>query len=104
MGKPAGSWVRVSTGMGAGTARDTRRLHVPFTIHHHGFPEAIVSYHGPIFISSFFTNLIKLCHVKMKLSIAYHPQMDGLTGTPTRLWKLISKLFVHTNRTIGLII
>ena len=40
----------------------------------------------------------------MKLSIAYHPQMDGLTGTPTRLWKLISKLFVHTNRTIGLII
>ena len=46
---------------------------------HHGFPQTIVSDRGSIFISSFFTNLMKICGTQMKASMAYHPQTDGLT-------------------------
>ena len=45
---------------------------------HHGFPQAIVSDQGSLFISSFFTQLMKICGTKMKPSTAFHPQTDGL--------------------------
>ena len=55
------------------------RLFIDRVFRHHGFPQAIVSDRGSVFVSSFFTNLMKLCGVKMKPSTAYHPQTDGLT-------------------------
>jgi len=60
-------------------APELSRLFLDRIFHHHGFPDAIISNRGSIFISSFFTNLMKLCGVKMKPSTAYHPQTDGLT-------------------------
>ena len=54
-------------------------LFMDWVFHHHGFPQAIVSDWGSIFISSFFTQLMKICGMKMKPSTVYHPQMDGLT-------------------------
>jgi hypothetical protein len=55
------------------------RLFLDRIFRHHGFPQSIVSDRGSIFVSSFFTNAMKLCGVKMKPSTAYHPQTDGLT-------------------------
>ena len=54
------------------------RLFLDRVFRHHGFPQAIISDRGSVFISSFFTNLMKICGVKMKPSTAYHPQTDGL--------------------------
>ena len=55
------------------------RLFLDRIFRYHGFPQSIVSDRGSVFISSFFTNLMKLCGTKMKTSTAYHPQTDGLT-------------------------
>ena len=54
-------------------------LFIDHIFQHHSFPQAIISDHSSTFVSSFFTNLMKLCSVKMKPSTAYHPQTDGLT-------------------------
>ena len=61
---------------------DTPQLSHLFLDHifcYHGFPQSIILDHSSVFISSFFTNLMKLCGTKMKISTAYHPQMDRLT-------------------------
>ena len=53
-------------------------LFIDCIFHYHGFPQAIISDQGSIFISSFFTQLMKICGIKMKPSTAFHPQTDGL--------------------------
>jgi hypothetical protein len=54
---------------------------------YHGFLESVISDRGPVFVSSFLSELMKLCGTKMKPLTAYHPQTDGLTE--------------YTNRTLG---
>ena len=60
-------------------APELARLYLDRVFRHHGFPQAIISDRGSIFVSSFFTQLMKICGVKMKPSTAFHPQTDGLT-------------------------
>lgn len=55
------------------------RIYLANVFKHHGFPESILSDRGPTFVSSFFSNLMKLVGSKMTPSTAYHPQTDGLT-------------------------
>jgi hypothetical protein len=55
------------------------QLYLDRIFRHHGFPQAIISDRGSIFVSSFLTQLMKICGVKMKPSTAFHPQTDGLT-------------------------
>jgi hypothetical protein len=59
-------------------APELARLFLDRVFHYHRFPQAIVHDRGPVFISSFFKHLMKLCSVKLKPSMAYHPQTDGL--------------------------
>ena len=54
-------------------------LYLDQVFHHHGFPQAIVSNRGSIFVLSFFTELMKICGTKMKPSTAFHSQTDGHT-------------------------
>ena len=60
-------------------APELSRLFLDQVFRHHGFPQAIISDRGSVFVSSFFTQLMKICGTKMKPSTAYHPQTDGLT-------------------------
>ena len=60
-------------------APELAQLFLDQIFNHHGFPQAIVSDQGSLFISSFFTQLMKICSTKMKPSTAFHPQTDGLT-------------------------
>ena len=68
-------------------------LFLDHIFHHHGFPQAIISNRGSVFISSFFTNLMKICGVKMKPSTAYHPQTDGLTEQMTQTLETYLRTF-----------
>jgi len=66
-------------------------LHHPFTTmqiakvyldnvyRHHGLPQAIISDRDPIFTSNVWQHLFKLTDIKLFMSSAYHPQMDGQT-------------------------
>jgi len=45
----------------------------------HGLPSDIVSDRGTIFVSQFWTTLMKSMGIQQKLSSSYHPQTDGQT-------------------------
>ena len=45
----------------------------------HGLPRDIVSDRGSIFVSQFWTSLMKNLNISQSLSSAYHPQSDGQT-------------------------
>ena len=61
--------------------------------HHHGFPQAIVSDCGSIFVLSFFMQLMKICGTKMKPSMAFHPQTDSLTERTNQTLKTYLQAF-----------
>ncbi|MBW0549850.1 hypothetical protein O181_089565 [Austropuccinia psidii MF-1] len=45
----------------------------------HGFPSIIVNDRGPLFVSSFWTNLCQQLKISRDLPTAYHPETDGQT-------------------------
>ena len=45
----------------------------------HGLPHEIISDRGPVFVSKFWTELLKVLGTKAKHSSAFHPQTDGQT-------------------------
>jgi len=45
----------------------------------HGLPESIVSDRGPQFAAELIKELNRMLGIEMRLSTAFHPQMDGQT-------------------------
>ncbi|MBW0497573.1 hypothetical protein O181_037288 [Austropuccinia psidii MF-1] len=61
----------------------------------HGLPSSIVSDRGPLFFSSFWTNLCQKLKISRGLSTAYHPETDGQTERVNQileqyLWMYVS--------------
>ena len=52
---------------------------------HHGMPDSIVSDRDTKFTSKFWTSLMKLCGVKLKMSSSRHPQTDGSSEIMNRM-------------------
>jgi transposase InsO family protein len=47
--------------------------------HYHSLPDSIISDHGAIFISKFWSELISLLQINAQMATVYHPQTDSLT-------------------------
>ncbi|MBW0512707.1 hypothetical protein O181_052422 [Austropuccinia psidii MF-1] len=61
------------------TSLDLAHLFIKNIFSKHGLPSSIVSYSGPLFVSSFWTNPCEQLKILRDLSTAYHPETYGKT-------------------------
>lgn len=61
----------------------------------HGMPKLIISDLDPIFISNFWREFVKLSGTQLKMSSAYHPQIDGQSEVVNRCVEQYLRCFVH---------
>lgn len=61
------------------TAMDVAGLFAMEVVRLHGFPQSIVFDRDSVFISQFWTELFKLAGMKLRMSFAYHQQIDWQT-------------------------
>jgi len=61
------------------TTKDIIALLIKEVVRLYGFPSSIVLDRDKIFMSSFWSELLKQHGITLKISSAYHPQSDGQT-------------------------
>lgn len=61
------------------TALSVAKLFLQQVYHLHGLPNSIISDRDHVFTSQLWQELFRLAGVTLKMSIAYHPQMDVQT-------------------------
>lgn len=61
------------------TAYKTTELFISIFCCHQGFPRSIISNRDRNFLSNFWRTLFRLHGTMLRMSSAYHPQMDGQT-------------------------
>ncbi|MBW0549651.1 hypothetical protein O181_089366 [Austropuccinia psidii MF-1] len=77
------------------TSLDLAHLCIKNVFSKHGLPSRIVSDRGPLFVSSFWTNLCQQLKISGDLSTAYHPETYGQTERVNKilehyLWMYVS--------------
>ena len=61
----------------------------------HGLPESVISDRGLQFAVGLTKELNKMLEIKTKLSIAYHPQMDGQTERTNQELEQYLRMYVN---------
>jgi transposase InsO family protein len=64
----------------------------------HGMPTTIVSDRDRVFTNKFWQELFKLANVALKMSSAYHPQIDGQSERVNQCLETFLRCFVHPAR------
>ncbi|MBW0521663.1 hypothetical protein O181_061378 [Austropuccinia psidii MF-1] len=77
------------------TSKDLAQLFIKNIFSKHFLPSSIVSDRGPLFFSSFWTNLGQQLKISRYLSTPYHPETDGQTKRVNQileqyLWMYVS--------------
>jgi transposase InsO family protein len=67
------------------SAVDTARLFFDTVVRHHGLPRAIVSDRDSKFTSDFWSELMRLMGVQLKMTTSYRPQADGQAERQNRV-------------------
>ena len=65
---------------------------------HYGIPHKIISDCNVHFTSKFAAELCKLLHIKQNISIAYHPQTDGLSERTNQTLEQYLRVFCGTQQ------
>ena len=76
------------------TAYEVAELFMREIFKHHGIPREIISDRDRKFMSEFWTTLFKLCGIKIKLSSAYHLEMDGQTERTNKILEDMLRMYV----------
>lgn len=77
------------------TALDVAPVYLNNIYKLHGLPQAIISDRDRIFTSTLWTELFWLADTQLKMSSAYHPQMDGQTEHINQCLETFLRCFVH---------
>lgn len=80
------------------TSMDLAKIYLNHVFKLHGLPKSIISDRGPIFVSKFWTELLKLLSVKSIKSSAYHPQTDGQTERANGVVETYLRFFMNDNQ------
>ncbi|MBW0591578.1 hypothetical protein O181_131293 [Austropuccinia psidii MF-1] len=77
------------------TPLDLAHLFIKNIFSKHGLPSSIANDRGPLFVSSFWTNLCQHLKISRDLSASYHPETDGQTERVNQileqyLWMYVS--------------
>ena len=57
--------------------KEAARLYIHYVYRIYGLLDTIISDRGPQFILAFWNKFTQILGIKLKLSIAYYPQIDG---------------------------
>ncbi|MBW0518304.1 hypothetical protein O181_058019 [Austropuccinia psidii MF-1] len=76
------------------TPLDLAHLFIKNVFSKHGLPLIIVSYRGPLYVSSFWTNLCQQLKISRDLSTAYHPETDGQTERVNQILEQYLQMYV----------
>jgi hypothetical protein len=58
-------------------AKEAAQLYIHYVYRIYGPPDTIISNYSPQFISAFWNEFTQILGIRLKLSIAYHPQTDS---------------------------
>ena len=83
------------------TSEDKAKLFIDNIYRYHGLLDGIVFDRGPQFVSKFWQSMFKILQVEIKLSSAFHPQIDGQTERVNQIWSNICVVPSIINKTVG---
>ena len=74
---------------------DLTKVIIDIVVWHHGLPNSIITDQGFLFMSKFWFLLCYFLGIKRRLSMAFHPQIDGQTKRQNSIMKAYFKAFVN---------
>ncbi|MBW0587122.1 hypothetical protein O181_126837 [Austropuccinia psidii MF-1] len=77
------------------TLLDLAHLFIKHIFSKHGPPSSVVSDRGPLFVSSFWTNLCQQLKISRDLSTAYHQETNGQTERVNQILEQYLKMYVR---------
>ncbi|MBW0548802.1 hypothetical protein O181_088517 [Austropuccinia psidii MF-1] len=77
---------------------DLTHLFIKNIFSKHGLPSSIVRDRGPLFVSSFWTNLCHKLKISRDLSTAYHPETDGKTERVNQILEQYVLMYVSYHK------
>ncbi|MBW0584579.1 hypothetical protein O181_124294 [Austropuccinia psidii MF-1] len=80
------------------TSLDLAHLFIKNIFSKHGLPSSIFSDRGPLFVSSFWTNLFQQLNISRDLSTAYHQETDGQTERVNQILEQYLWMYVSSHQ------
>ena len=80
------------------TAKEMAELFLRYVFQYHGLPDNIISDRDPKFTSHFWKNLQKILGIKLLMSTAEHPQIDGQSEATIKIVQKLIRPFAFQDQ------